>query len=67
MCTVMRNLNTDLNSGTRLFVHRVSARSVRVVESPVYEGPGFACNDESDCAPHPASSSSGRSSVIDLP
>ena len=53
MCTVMRNLNADLNSGTRSIVHRVSARSVRMVESPVYEGPGFACNDKSACALHP--------------
>ena len=52
VCMVKRNLNADLKLGTRLIVD-VSARSVRVVESPVYEGPGFACGDESACALHP--------------
>ena len=54
VCMVMRNLNADLKFGTRLIVDRVSARSVRVVQSPVYEGSGFACGDESACALHPS-------------
>ena len=44
---VMRNLNGDLKNGTRLIVDGVSARGVRVVEPPVYKGPGFAYGDES--------------------
>ena len=53
VCMVMRNLNADLKFGTRLIVDRVSTRSVRVIQSPVYEGPGFAYGDESACALHP--------------
>ena len=33
VCMVMRNLNADLKFGTRFIVDRVSARSVRVIQS----------------------------------
>ena len=67
MCMVIRNLNADLSTGTRLFVDRMSACSVRVVDSPVYKGPGFAYSGECVCTTSPASCSSGRSSVKDVP
>ena len=53
MCMVLRNLNADLKIGTRLIVDRVSARNLRVVESPVCEGRGFVYGDESACALQP--------------
>ena len=52
VCMVMRKLNADLKLRTHLVVDRVSARSVCVVQSHVYEGTGFACGDESACALH---------------